>query len=295
MTWQEIYTKARRIAGDVSDDTLTQLKQDLNVGNRRFNAALNNYFNRRSKSASLVADQQYYQLPPDCLRVMGVDFLSSDSRRIPLEQIRSEHHWRTINSNEQTGNYLAYWFQKGADELGVFPAPSEATSNGLIIYYEPRGFNLSQDDYTTGTVTVTSGSTTITGSGTTFTSSMVGREFKVTDGSDGYEYKISGQSSATVVTLEEPYIGISGAGKTYNIGEAPLFPSEYHDSLIDYALVRFFELNNNPDRAKYHKDSYRDAVTEAKEKYASSSQSAVITDEMIIYNPWLDNTKNIVG
>lgn len=293
MTWQEIYTKTRGIAGLSSTDDLTQVKQDLNIGNKRFNAAINNYFTRRSKSASIVAGQQYYQLPPDCIRVTGVDFLQSASRRIPLTQVRSEYQWRSLNSTEQSGNSLQYYFVKGADELGLFPVPSEATTNGLIIYYEPKGFTLSQDDYSTGTVTLTEGSATVTGSGTTFTSSMVGREFKVTDGTDGYDYKVASFTSTTVITLEEPFIGISGAGKTFNIGEAPVYPSEYHDAPMDYALSRFFETANNPDRAKYHKNNFDEAVREAREKYASSSSSQVITDAPASYNPWMDNTVTV--
>lgn len=295
MTWQEIYAKAQTIAGDDSAATLTQLKQDINTGNKRFNAAINNYFNRRSKSANLVADQQYYQLPADCIRVMGVDFLQSATRRLPITQIRSEYEWRRINSTQQSGNYLSYWFQKGADELGLFPIPSEATTNGLIIYYEPKGFNFSQDDYTTGTVELTQGSATVAGTGTTFASTMVGREFKVTDGSDGYEYKVASFTSTTVITLEEPYVGISGPSKTYKIGETPLFPSEFHDSLVDYGLSRFYELNNNPERAKYHMTNFNDAVAMAKELYSSSSASQVINlDQDFAYNPFFDNTNPVV-
>lgn len=300
MTWQEIYTKTYTTAGLNSTDDLTQIKQDLNIGNRRFNAALGNYFNRRSKSTSLVADQQYYQLPPDCIRVTGVDFLLSSSRRLPLEQIRSEHQWRLLNSTQQGGNYITYWFQKGADEVGLFPTPTSATSNGLIIYYEPRGFNLSQDDYTTGTVEVTQGSATVTGTGTAFTNTMIGREFKVTDGSDGYTYRIAGYTSGTVLTLEEPFIGVSGAGKSYKIGEAPVFPDEYHDAPMDYALSRFFQLNNNPERARYHMSAnfknpglWESAILDAQDKYASSSSSQVILDESFGFNPWLDNTRTI--
>ncbi len=294
MTWQEIYTKTQTIAGDTSAATLVQLKQDLNTGAKRFNAALNNYFNRRSKSASLVADQQYYQLPPDCVRVTGIDYLQSATRRLPLEQIRSEYQWRTLNGNSQSGNTLVYYFVKGSDEIGVYPTPSVATSNGLIIYYEPKAYNFSQDDYSTGTVALTQGSATVTGTGTTFTNSMVGREFKVSDGSDGYDYKVGGYTSATVITLEEPFVGISGLGKTYNIGETPIFPSEYHTTIVDFALYRFFETNGNPTRAKYHKDNFDTDVTEAKERYASSSSSQVILDETPGFNSWADNTKTIV-
>lgn len=301
LTWQETYEKTQTIAGDNSAATLVQLKSDLNLANRKLHAALNNYFNRRSKATNMVADQQYYQLPPDCVRVIGVDFVLSSDRRQPLTQIRSEYQWRQINYAHQSSNWITYYFVKGADEIGLYPTPSDNLSNGIIIYYEPRGANLSQDDVTTGTVTVTNGSITVTHSGTSFANTMIGRLFKVTDGADAYSYRIGGFTSSSVITLEEPYIGISGSGRTYKIGEAFTFPEEYEDAPMDYALSRFFEMNNNPGRARYHASGdfknpgrWETAILSAQERYASSSTSMVITDDTSIPNPWIyDNTFEI--
>jgi hypothetical protein len=292
ITFQGSYEKCQAISGDTSAATLLTFKTDINQGSKKFNAAIGNYFTRRSKSASLTADQQYYQLPPDCIRVIGVDFLqSANGRRFPvLEQIRSEYAWRQLNSNQQSGSLISYYFVKGADEIGLFPIPSTTISSGLIIYYEPVAAKLTQDDYTTGTVTVTNGSQTVTHSGTGFTQEMVGRGFEVTDGSSLYSYKIAGFTSSSVLTLEEPYVGYSGASKTFVIGETFTFPEEYHDAPTDYALYRYFEMKNNPERAAYHKANFTAAVDEAKERYASSSSSQVITDSHYSYNYWADNT-----
>jgi hypothetical protein len=112
LTWQKSYEKGQTITGDSSAATLLMLKEDINIGAQKFNAAINNYFTRLSKSADLAEDQQYYQLPPDCVRVTGVDFLqSSGGRRLPVRhQIRSEEQWRQINFNEQSSNWPTYWF-----------------------------------------------------------------------------------------------------------------------------------------------------------------------------------------
>ncbi len=293
-TFQESYEKAQAISGDSTAGTLLLLKADINLGAQRFNASLNNYFNRRSKSTNLVGEQQYYQLPPDCVKVIGVDFVLSSDRRQPLAQIRSEYQWRRLNFAQQSSNWIVYYFVKGADEIGLYPTPSDDLSNGVIVYYEPRSYNLTQADVTTGTVTVTNGSTTVTHSGTSFTNDMIGRAFKITDGSDGYEYRIAGYTSTSVITLEEPYIGLSGSGRTYKIGETFSFPLEFHDAPVDYSLSRFFEMRNNPQRAKYHLERYNDTVTQAQQKYASSSTSQVITDNEGILNPWVfDNTFTI--
>lgn len=293
ITWQESYEKAQTISGDTTAASLAMFKADINLGNRKFNAAIDNYFTRRSKSANLVADQQYYQLPPDCIRVIGIDFVQSGTRRLPVRQIRSEYQWRKMNFVQQSSNWITYYFVKGSDEIGLYPIPSDSVSAGLIIYYEPRSAELSQDDYTTGTVTVTNASQTITHSATGFSQNMVNRCFKVTDGSDGYSYRVSGFTSTSILTLEEPYLGYSGAGKTFKIGETFLYPEEYHDAPVDFALARYFEMNNNKERAAYHLGKFNTALNEAKERYASSSQSQVITDELPIENPWLYQISNV--
>lgn len=298
--WGQLETSFQLISGDYSAATLVQAKQDMNVANKIFNAAINNYFTRRSKSTDLVQNQQEYQMPPDAIRAIGVDFLQSDGRRIPLTQVRSEYQWRQLNRTVTSSSYLVYWFQKGADEFSVYPAPSADVSSGLILVYEPKGATMSQADYSTGTVTLTQDSTTLTGLGTAFTSNMVGREFKVTDGSDGYDYRVASYTSGTVLSLEEPFMGISGASKTFLIVEAPVYPSEYHTAPLDYALGNFFLMNNNPVRAAVHRSGdykrpglFESAVLDAKEQYASSSSSNVITDDVPFFDQWRDNTQTI--
>lgn len=288
-TWTQLQAQAQAIANDTSAETLVQLKSDMNIGAQKFNASINNYFTRKSKSTNMVADQQYYQLPPDCVRVIGVDFVLSVDRRQPIRQVRSEYVWRKMNYANQKSNWTSYYFVKGADEVGLYPTPSDALTNGIIIYYEPRAYNLSQEDFTTGTITLTNGSTTVTHSGTSFNEKMVGRYLITTDGSDGYAYKVASYTNSSTLVLEEPYIGISGAGITFVIGESFSFPEEYHDTPLDYALSRYFEMHNNPERANYHNMKFKEAVLEAKSKYASSSASQVITDDIADGNPWKNN------
>lgn len=286
-TWQELYEQAQSISGDDSAATLALLKSDINLGGHRLNAAIGRYFTRKQKSANLVADQQYYQLPPDCVRVKKVTATVSGGDVYPVKQIRSEFEWDALNIDTQSSDYITYFFVRGHDEIGLWPVPSTAVTSGLTIAYEPRDKDLTQDDFSTGTVTVTNGSTTVTHSGTSFTPQMANRVFKVTDGTDGFWYKIASAPTTSTLTLEEPYLGISGSGRTFKVGEVFLFPPEYHDAPIDFALSRFFELRQNPQRAQYHKMKYEEAVREVKEKYSSSTTSQVITGERDGYNLWL--------
>lgn len=295
-TWSEIIASTQTTAGDSSAATLLEIKKNLNIANKRMHTALKHYFNRKSKVADLVANQQYYQFPPDALKVMTPKYLTSDGRRRPLAQVRSEYQWDILNESANTGRELTYYFIRGADQIGVQPVPSEAVVNGLIIPYQPRAPRMSQDDYSTGTVSVTSGSATVTGSGTAWTAQMAGRILRVTDGSSLYEYRIATVSTGTSLTLEKPYMDLTGTGKSYIIGESPTFPDEYHDSLGDFALYRFFEMNNSPERANYHKSSFETAIKEAVANYASSSTSQVIIlDDTPDYNYFEDNRFTVGG
>jgi hypothetical protein len=71
-TFQDLYSEVQEMTGDTNTTTLAYIKKWINQGQRLFNAASKRYFLREEKSANLVANQQYYQLPVDCIRVKNV-------------------------------------------------------------------------------------------------------------------------------------------------------------------------------------------------------------------------------
>lgn len=280
ISFNDSYIKAQFISGDNSPATLTQLKQDINIGYKRFDAAISRYFTRQQKFANLVAGQKYYQTPIDSIRVTEVSVVLSTGYEYPLEQVRSEHEWRMMNIvPNYASNLIQFYFVYGNDQIGLFPQPAQSITNGIRFVYQPQDVDLTQDDYTTGTATVTATGTTVTGTGTTWTTSMVGRQLQITDGSDGQWYEITAVGSATSLTLKTPYNGNSVSGGTYRIAQIFIFPGEYDDVPVDYALSRFFEFRNNPNRATYHTLRYTTAVEDALRRYSSSSTSHIITDE----------------
>lgn len=289
LTWQDSYTKFQKISSDNNADVLIQAKQDMNIAYHRINSAMTRYYLRKQQFTNIVANQQYYQTPVDCIRVMGITVkLNSGNIEIPVQQIRSEFKWRTINSVRRTSNWEAYYFLIGNDLVGLWPTPSANITSGMRFFYEVQDVDLTQDDYTTGTIAITNGSQTVTGTGTSWTSNMAGRQLATTDGSDGNFYEISTVNSATSITLKNPYAGLSGTLATYRIGQMFIFPPEYHDAPVDYALARYYEFKNNPQRATYHMQKYKQSLDDALEKYSSSSESAVITDQDVPgLNVWL--------
>jgi hypothetical protein len=83
--------------------------------------------------------------------------------------------------------------------------------------------------YTTGTFTATNSSYTINGSGTTWTTSMIGRQFKY---SDGYIYDITDVTSPTCLTLSQPWAGDGVSGGSYTILQAYFTaPSDFQSFL----------------------------------------------------------------
>lgn len=288
LSFQDSYIKFENIAGTTNATDVTQGKQDINVGYSRFNAAIARYFTRKQGFTNLVANQRYYQIPIDAIRVSNVAAVVSTGYEVPLRQVRDEDEWRNLLTvPSYTSSFLSDYFVYGGDQIGVYPLPASNITNGLRYVYQPQDVFLTKDDYTTGTVTINNGSVAVTGIATSWAQAAHGNmQLQVTDGSDGNWYEITAIGSTTTLTLKTPYVGPSVSGASYRLGQIFIFPPEYDDTPVDYALSRFFESHNNPARAKYHLDKYQESVTDAIEKYSSSSLSNVITDEDEGYNPW---------
>lgn len=269
---------------------MTQFKQDINVGYHRFDAAISRYFTRKQQFANIVASQQFYQLPIDVVRVMAVSQVVQTNFEVPLSQVRSEEEWRIKNIFTVSTAVPTHYFIYGSNQVGIWPKPASAVTNGLRFVYQPQDVDMTKADYTTGTVTITNGATAVTGTSTVWTSaSHKGMWLAVTDGSDGNWYEVDTVVSNTSLTLLTPYAGPTVSAAAYKLGQLFNLPGEYADVPVDYAMRRYYDSKNNPERAKYHLERYQEAVTDAVEKYASSSLSNVITDDEVgvIQNPWL--------
>lgn len=286
LTFTQLVTAIQEITGDADTANTPGFKRSINIGMQKYMATMRRYWTRTSKTADLVASQQYYQFPQDAIRVTGV-VVTNGGNPYPLQPMTSESQWRRLNVNASLGfAFPGYFFVRGQDEVGIWPIPSAAATSGLEIYYEPRTVNLTQDDYTTGTVTVTNGSQTVTHSAAGFTNRMVGRYFQTTDNTDGLWYKITAFVDASNLTLENYYQGISGSGVNFLIGECPPFPEEYHESLIDYAAYRYFLDRKEIAVANEYKSLFDESLMQCKETYSSKVTGSVINtipDDMVGY------------
>lgn len=298
LTWTEMKTKAQRISQDTTDDTLTQLEQDMNTGYHMFNVKLSRYWSRKQQFTDLIAGQQIYQSPIDSVRIIGMTIAVSNTYQIPVKEIRSEFEWRQITAYPYSSNWPAYYYVIGNDEIALWPTPSQGVTNGLRYYYQQDDTDLSVDDYvstdqtTPPTVTMMNGSTTVTATSNVFTPQMQGLHFKVTGVTDLMWYEIVDVPSQTTLTLKSPFVGLSGSGLSFKIGQLPIFPGEFHDAPVHYALGMFFSAKGNESRAQYHLGTeknpgmYYQMVNDAIQEYSSSTEGNVITDSDNYVNAW---------
>lgn len=275
ITFQDTYTICQEISGLSDVSTTTKFKRDINTGGAMFLARLGRPYNRTSKFSNMVAAQQYYQYPEDALRISKIK-VNSGTRWYNLQEVGDENTWININLNQQTSQIPTHYFVKGFDEVGIYPTPSSAVTDGIELIYEPKHVLLTQDDYTAGSITANNANQTITGLGTTFTASMVGRYLEVTDGTDGNWYRILTYTSATSITLENFFQGLSGSTKTYRIGEVMKLPEEYQESPADYAMYRHFLRRGEQAKASEFKSLFEGALEMAKESYGKSSGNQII-------------------
>lgn len=292
LTFSDLQLICKEISGFTDAGSVTRFKRDINSGAALFLSGLGREYNRKSRFTNLVVNQQYYQFPEDAQKLKEV-IANTGGWTIPLEQIADEHRWRQLNMTNYTGNPTHY-FMKGYDEVGLYPIPSAAITNGLELVFSPRHVEMTQDDYLTGTVAVTNGSQTVTGTGTVFTANMVGEWFQTTDGTDENWYRISAFVSGTVLTLENYYLGTSGSTKNFRLGQVADLPEEYLDALSDYAMFKHYSRRGSQ-KSRYSvghagefKALFDDALERARQEYSQTTDNAVISVEPDYrsYNPF---------
>lgn len=239
--------------------------------------------NTDTQYVSTVAAQRAYMLPPSFLRPQSVSF-NHGNVSTPLEHVQSEDLWNEFTSYTRTEARPARFFIRqrfGAFGAEILLDPVPSVVGTLTVSFEATDRDLAATAYTTGTVTVTPGNATITGASTTFTPAMVGRYFTVTsDTGDGWWYRISSYSSATVLGLETLYEGHPGAGASaqptlsYKIAEAFGLPEEMQILPVYYFLQHYFSQKQRKDKVEEFLGLHTSLLQQAQRDYNSKDGKA---------------------
>ncbi len=305
LTWTDLTNKAVRLSRDTTPGTLVQLQQDMNTGYQMFNAKLGRYFSRKQQFTNVIANQSIYQTPIDSVRIIGMAIKTADgdnSYSPPIKEIRDEYEWRLIKTVPQySSSWISYYFVLGNDEVEVWPVPSSNIPNGIRFYYQQQTPDLSIDDIVSSslspaqTATLTNGETLVTSTGATFTNQLVSLGFQPTGVTNLSWYEIVEVPTSSTMTLKSAFVGNSGSGLNFRIGQLPIIPAQYHDAIVHYALGLFFSGKGNEVRAQYHLGSDEDGkrgmywsmVQDAIKEYSLSTEGNVITDEEQFISPWV--------
>jgi len=274
------FTNRQTEYGILSNNTTTA---NLALGSRLMNDAdryLINRFNLNEATdttQTTVATQQNYKTPYNLNKLIDV-YVTIGTIRYKLKEIPSRDIWDRINYIQYQTNIPEYFFQYN-NELLIFPVPSTAGYT-ITQNYKRRFKDLSQADYTTGTVTISQSSNTVTGSGTTFIRSMIGRWIRVdAPGGDNEWYEISGFTSSSSLTLKNAYQGPTISGNSYTIAELSLLDEQYQNLPIYYALMTYFASRvKDPDIFNMYKTLYTDGVKQMELDLTSKTESMVIDD-----------------
>jgi hypothetical protein len=270
ITFQDQYESLQRITGDYEAARKAVFKKDLNTGGSLFSNQLGRKFNREYLTADLEATRRYYQFSGDVLRVSDIRILNGSDYYTPI-LVANEEDWNDLTSTSTTSSLPTHYFIRGFKEVGIYPTPSNNVDNGMEIGFEPQPPNLSQDDFSAGAVTVNVDSVIVTHSASGFTEAMIGRGFEVTDGSDTRWYRIASFQSASQVSLENFYEGISGGGRSFRIGEVMKIPEGYYDAPEAYALQRYYKEMKNTAEAKEQETYFKRQLKSARQTYGRST------------------------
>lgn len=173
---------------------------------------------------------QYYPYPAGEVQIEGM-YITIGSVNYPLRIISSRMNWEQLNAIQIQASAIPQFYFPRQLDFGIWPIPQTVYTGNMSYRYRDR--NLGVADYSGGTITLTQGSTQVTGSSTTFTSAMVGRWLTVTDttiAGQGYWYRITGYTSATSITIYQPWTQATATtgSSLYTIGETPEIPEELH-------------------------------------------------------------------
>lgn len=199
-------------------------------------------------------------------------YIIGDGNHYIGKEVVSEDEWNMLqeSATDVSSDVLSEFYIRG-NNIELYPIPD--TTNILYITYTKLIGDMVNDDYTTGTVTVSKGSTTVTGSGTTFTTAMIGRYFR--GATTGNWYRIKSFTSTTVITLETPFNEISLSGSTYTIGELPLIP-ELFQPMLTYKAIAFLYLKREELTLASKFEQLYEKEMQRLEKWGSSKSNKLV-------------------
>lgn len=290
------YTSLRNTFGSLSQNASTA---NLTLGDQLINDALRYltgkfYFNERVYITSTVAQQQFYNLPPQVKQLINLTVTIGGVLWVP-KVCPTRDYWDSLNVIQFYQDFPSFFFVYNG-QVGLFPNPA-SSSNTITMNYKVRTTDLAMPDVTqttaSSTVSATNGSPTVTATGATFLNWMVGNWIQFPESTsnatsgDGKWYQIQSVTNSTTLVLDNNYSGTSITGANFTIGDVPILPEDYQDLPLYRALYIYFNsIVPDPNKAKLYKGLYDEGYGMLNAEYGQKTTNVVLTDtEAQIYNP----------
>lgn len=281
-TFQTLYSDYLTLSKDNSTANTTFGKAQINETYKSICGMADFIFLDDEMYASSVASQGAYRLPHNYQpgSISTVYILSGGNKYFPQE-IHSTEEFERLASDSSTSTTPEYYCIYN-DYINFYPLLADTTS---VIYARFRQVprELSVDDYSTGTLTITKNSNAVVGSGTAFTSSMEGMKMKLPD---GIWYTISTVTDGTNIALAKTYEGTTAIGASYIIGDCPIIPDGFQDILIYKPLEHYFMMTGEERRSSFYKNLYDSGISDLKRRFLSRSANQVFSKQKVEFrNP----------
>ena len=289
ITWDNAIDIMQRGAKAADADSTSYLVQMANVGYKYILGDFGRPVTEKTRTATTVAAQQYYQFPMDVIFpktitiTIGGTIYSMTSE--PSQDVWNQRNSQpAITSNIPQCYFIRHGFGVTGTEVGLWPIPS-SSGNTLTMVYEASAKDLSNTRYTTGTMSVAVNAAAVTGSGTSWTKAMEGRYLRVTSATgDGFFYKIVLVGSTTSITLENVYEGIQNeSGATYEVVELFLLPEEMQILPCYYSLMHWYQTKSDQSKTAEYKTLFDQGMTMAKSRWGQKTRGALVMESQKAY------------
>lgn len=267
-------------------------KRDINRGIAKVFTTARIGYTQVTRKSKLVGQQQYYQLPPDCIRPTSVQVMASGMlAMLPLTEVNTIEKWNEVNIWPQLSfPWPAYYFVRGHSQIGLWPAPSADQDDALIVTYEALPPELAIDDidsthnsYTIAnpgapvTASVANGSTAVTFSQPIITMPNNNLYFMTTDGTDGHSYNIALINDPSNIKLAQGFQlpGNTSATAQFRIGQMADLPDMVQLAGAYMAAAQFYSSRKDQATEQDYLAKFQQCIDDFKASYSSRSSSRV--------------------
>jgi hypothetical protein len=245
------------------------MKELINDTQRQIMASFNIFDLEKTGTATTVVNQQFYNTGVDFDRMISV-ILAVGTTTYSLVEVSSQLEWDMLNEASFTSDVPQFYFIL-ADQVGIYPTPS-SSSNTITFTFKKRIKDMTEDDFTTGTVaSITNGATTMVGNAPSWVTAQAGRFIRIT--SDGDWYEIASVTNSTTLELTKNYEGttLAAATEAYIIGDMPVIPENHHQMLAWRPVANYFRQNGDLQRASVFEQMYQDGLVQMRRDHGNKT------------------------